>query len=177
MNHTRIIALQTLNRAVVDVLYEARLRVELRVCALVGAVEVPGGESDLCRVGGAGEGVDHDVGIGIGIAIWWAVGGGVTSWAHGGSEETRKWGSGVRGYAKMIHCEGVSTSGMTRCAAEAERKDEIPVGTEMIRVALQLTSKRNMTIEMNASTRQQFKLAEMGMSKRHGRQLHLCLNR
>jgi len=65
---------------------------------------------------------------------------------------------------------------MTRCVAGAERKDEIPVETGMIRVALQLTSKRNIIIEMKASTRQQFKLNETGIWKRHGRQMHLCLN-
>jgi hypothetical protein len=75
----------------------------------------------------------------------------------------------------MVGCAGGNTAGMTRCVAEAERKDGIPVETEMTRAASQLTSKRNIIIEMKASTRQQFKLAEMGMWKRHRRQMHLCL--
>jgi len=48
----------------------------------------------------------------------------------------------------MVGCVGGSTAGMTRCVAE--KKDGIPVETEMIRAALQLTSKRNMIIEMKA---------------------------
>jgi hypothetical protein len=71
---------------------------------------------------------------------------------------------------------GVTTTGMTRCEAGAEMEDGIPVETEMIRVALQLSPEGNMNIEIKVSTRQLFELTEKGMSKRHGRELLLCLN-
>jgi hypothetical protein len=58
---------------------------------------------------------------------------------------------------------GGTKPGRTGCAPEVERKDGIPIETEMIREALQLTWKRNMTIEMKASTRQQYELTEMGV--------------
>lgn len=92
MDNTRIIALQAFNRAFIDVLHETRLDVELRIWALVGTAKVMGGESDLCGVGGAGEGIDHDIEIGIGTAVWCSSGSGVTSRAHGRSEERRESG-------------------------------------------------------------------------------------
>jgi hypothetical protein len=58
---------------------------------------------------------------------------------------------------------GGTTTGRTGCVPEVERKDGMPIETEMIREALQLTWKRNMTIEMKASTRQQYEPAEMGV--------------
>jgi hypothetical protein len=78
----------------------------------------------------------------------------------------------------MIGCGGGTGSGMTLTwVAGAERRDGMPVETDVDRGALQWILKRDMAFEMKASTRQQFELAEMGVSRRHGRQLRLCLIR
>jgi len=63
------------------------------------------------------------------------------------------------------------------CVVGAGRRDGAPVGNDVECGALQWILKRDMAFEMKASTRQQFELAEMGLSRRHGRQLRLCLIR
>jgi hypothetical protein len=63
------------------------------------------------------------------------------------------------------------------CVVGAERRDGTPVGNDVERGALQWILKGDMAFEMKASTRQQLELAEMGLSKRHGRQVRLCLIR
>jgi hypothetical protein len=56
----------------------------------------------------------------------------------------------------MIGCVGGATAGMTRCAAEAEREDEILVETDVICGALQAILENGMFIGEMASTWQQF---------------------